>query len=644
MKKNISIIFLIIIILSLSSCYSTKLTYSSVPEKKHILINNVTINKIAKPFATSGLGFLVGGTIGYLIPVKDSATNTKKIGNFAITTLFSTTTACFAYLFSQEHKVIYLNNSNADKYLNKIQKKESNLKKGIVVESKIDNTINGYFKIIKYDDAKKWVVETQDDLDIYIKYLLKIVPAGELVARSKNVANEEALKEMADNPMFIVYQKELISVILNNSISFDKLQENVKLYGENGLNIENLATEKIANSADAIKFNGLYPNSNNNLIVFEKGLKDIPRGEFKNYITNYIGLGNEVIETKKREFINQSEKTGDCVYAKQQFPELYKLCDEKAISLLNKDEDYNMYFDYFDTSSNMQLVTNKFVDYKTNQYNQISDNDEVEYFNFYKKIENSKDAQILLLGFKAATKYESINNNRIPQFNEAVESSSGNTLVKIILKTKDGSPIVNKLGNLTIMMRNRRVESHDLFTLFGLKSSQGENNFSRVNEPICVYDKAVIIANWYREGTDKNGHFLTFNSGFDKFKDDFGGYAYNAGVEVIYNEYLGTMADDEKKEAEKRAFEVRYKKVQAEKCNQCSIDNSKTEYPKDSKNWLGTSHHEGKIVMKNGDDFTWDYSDGKYKVSTGFMSEDSYDSWEEMLNDFLTKCEKKYCN
>jgi hypothetical protein len=315
-----------------------------------------------------------------------------------------------------------------------------------------------------------------------------------------------------------------------------------------------------------------------------------------------------------------------------------------ALTLLKNDNEYNDYFYYFNTSDNISLVTEQFVQYKTNQFNSIGNNDELGYFNFSKQQEQSKIPQILSLGLKAVSKYEEINNNRIPFFNEALDLNTGNTLVKIILKSKDGSPISNKLNSLTSMMRARRIESHDLFTLLGLKSSEGKNNFTKVSEPICVFDKAIIIADWFREGKDKDGNFLTFNSGFDKFKEDFGGYAYNAKVVVEYCEYLGSMDADKRKNAEQRAFQQRFAQQQAIKCSQCVIDNSKTEFPKDSKNWLGTSHYEGKIIMENGDDFRWDYSNGKYKVNTGILSSDSYDSWDEMLTDFLKQCERKYCN
>jgi 2-hydroxy-3-keto-5-methylthiopentenyl-1-phosphate phosphatase len=218
MKKNISISFLIMKILLLTSCYSTKINYSNQQVKKQVLLSNISINKIAKPYSSAGVAALIGGTVAYLIPFKDSATNTTKIGNLGGTFLASSISAMLTGALSTGNKVLYLNNGNRSKYYNKIAKMNPELKNGIITEFKIDNTINSYIKIIKNEDAKIWVIENEDDLDMYLKYLKKIVPINEVVERSKFVANEEALKVMIDNPAFVTYQKELIGRVLKNSL------------------------------------------------------------------------------------------------------------------------------------------------------------------------------------------------------------------------------------------------------------------------------------------------------------------------------------------------------------------------------------------------------------------------------------------
>jgi hypothetical protein len=77
-------------------------------------------------------------------------------------------------------------------------------------------------------------------------------------------------------------------------------------------------------------------------------------------------------------------------------------------------------------------------------------------------------------------------------------------------------------------------------------------------------------------------------------------------------------------------------------CTQCEIDESKTTFPQKGTG-LFSIDNPGKIVMKNGDEY-WYYQrdDGSWFI-TGLFSSTNFDTFKEMLNNFLKDCTDKYC-
>ena len=102
------------------------------------------------------------------------------------------------------------------------------------------------------------------------------------------------------------------------------------------------------------------------------------------------------------------------------------------------------------------------------------------------------------------------------------------------------------------------------------------------------------------------------------------------------NQYFAQIVKNRQESAE------RYK---TEKCLKCEINYKKSTYPReDNSFWKGKGHMNGKLVMKNGDEYNFDFQDGKSKIVKGwFETDDYYPSFKAMILDLEKKCLEKYC-
>ncbi len=80
-------------------------------------------------------------------------------------------------------------------------------------------------------------------------------------------------------------------------------------------------------------------------------------------------------------------------------------------------------------------------------------------------------------------------------------------------------------------------------------------------------------------------------------------------------------------------------------CERCKIDDSKTTSPKTTKNWFGiTEEKPGKIVMKNYSEYKFYYDDGGFFLDGGIIfGKTRFESYEDMVNYFLSACKEQYC-
>lgn len=100
--------------------------------------------------------------------------------------------------------------------------------------------------------------------------------------------------------------------------------------------------------------------------------------------------------------------------------------------------------------------------------------------------------------------------------------------------------------------------------------------------------------------------------------------------------------DRERWLAIKREESESRRKYNQEMCAACEIDFSKTVTPRESEG-LFDSGRVGKIVMKNGQSYMWNYSNGKYEMDCLFIFSHKEDTYDGMLNHFLKKCKEEYC-
>lgn len=263
-------------------------------------------------------------------------------------------------------------------------------------------------------------------------------------------------------------------------------------------------------------------------------------------------------------------------------------------------------------------------------------------YNFYLKHKNANDSWTKDLANLAFETSIALSNENINNFNNEVKYDPPNSsLVKIILSSKDGRPLFPEKGKIINFLDVRYSQSYHLGVFFGMSANQ-DKLFPTIYTPQYYNNLLVINALWYRKGTDKDGDWLTQNSGFKAFKEKLYGFANSNNMSVDYIEYLGSYSDDIARSERRRIAEQNFRQ---EQCDRCAVNRSKTKTPQEFD--ISYFDTNGTIYMQNGDDYSWNYKkDGGYKVINDclFCSDDSFDSWEGMIADLVRRCRENRCN
>lgn len=118
---------------------------------------------------------------------------------------------------------------------------------------------------------------------------------------------------------------------------------------------------------------------------------------------------------------------------------------------------------------------------------------------------------------------------------------------------------------------------------------------------------------------------------------------YNKQVK-IYNKEISFF---EERNAQIEAMEREKELKEQEECKKCAIDfdHPKNRLPRDYTDFLGFSdQNPGRIYMKNGDYYLfWRNSKGKWLIK-GFIFDDTFEDYNDLLDHFIKKCQEEYCN
>ena len=276
----------------------------------------------------------------------------------------------------------------------------------------------------------------------------------------------------------------------------------------------------------------------------------------------------------------------------------------------------------------------------------INSNDETQLLQFYSQHKSSSYDFAKDYAKTTYNKAIKLNEKNYQPFIDELNYNQGNSLVKMIFTTNDGSPIALKIDDIyNFIDRSHVRESSVSNALSNLANGElnaygnGEKHFPSIRKPISYMDNAIINAFWYRAGTKSEGSFYYKQSGFTSFKQKIENFAANHYLTVKVS-YLGTLDDDIAREQERMASLQRYKQKQ---CDRCIIDYKKSTYPENKKDFFGANYiKSGKIVMKNGEEYEWHISKKGWVIENWWYGE-PYESWDFMIEELKQRCSDKYC-
>lgn len=638
-KLNSYFIFSVCGSLLLQSCYVLKPDSSGVsaPDyNQRIEITNPHYNRVMSPtgYGVLAASIAAGSYAGMQAKIVQTQKGTLRTDNKPVNAIIG---AALGFginmlgnkLFAKERRVPVTDFSNWVKETNPSYLPfQNNTSKYLV----INKTVESNFSIRELKDVTDFNAAFPNS--IYFDNIISI---------ASNILSREELSSLVDiyprNPNIKLAKEQYIK----KSQNVEALVKAANKYPNSGLDIEAMAFERVTDNNEAISFNKYFSNSKNINEVFKKGLSKINESNYPGYLDNFKTVDQKLLTDTKIQYLNTRNSVKDCYSASQKYPELFKVAESRAANkLLNTSDDYEDFLSLFKSSSMVKDVENRYTTLIKNEFNDLTPGDQVSFYNYYKKYQNSNAKSGIVYALFAFNEYGKINEKNLAKTEAALKKSDGYTLVKIVYKTVDGSPAFKHLNTITQWMSERKKKSYDLGNLIGLTNPNKEKNFDSIDDEVSYYETGVINASWYRAGTEKDGDWLTQNSGFPKFKEDFYDLARSLNIKVEMCEYLGSYSDDERRAAQRRQAEIEYKQKQ---CSNCEVDWNKSEQPKDVQHWLGGYvRREGKIVMKNGNEYEFDISNGKLKISTGWFSSKEFDSYPEMLDSFLKSCKNQYCN
>ena len=644
MRKLINLILGIVLLLSATGCYVQKPTgYVSEPDyNKRVTVAQAGMVKRSTPIGvTFKIGIIGAGAYGGYASqlIKYQSGSEQKSVDWANTALgamagVGVNTLIDLISGKGKEKPVY----EINKWIRKANKDYIFL-----------NGSNNKFSLMHPSAERNFSVQTIQDVYDFNKLFPKSTYSDKLVLdATKNLQRSDLITLISlypNNQKIIEAEKQYILL----STSIDDLVKASKLYSNTGLDVERISFDRIVKYTDALQFNKNFEKSKYTNDAFVKGIKECNINDYPYFIANFKGGLDTIRQLSKERYVKLYPKTVAQAYeAGKLYPEFMKLADDKAFAIAyneQTDDNFENYLRYFSNKERVENIELKYVlKVGAELFELGSSMDELGLYNFNKRYVNSISKLIRETADIAKNNYNEINNKKYNDFVAAAKITEGSRLVKIIFTTNNEEPAITKIKSVVNMMKDHHIKSYDIGNLIGITNPDKGGVFSSIDNALTYYDRGVINASWYRAGTQKTGEMLelTFNSGFQAFEKAFNSFAASNGINIEYCGYLGSYSSDERMNAEREQARIDYRHSQCEKCD---IDWKKSESPSDVEHWLwGTVHETGKIVMKNGEEYEFDIYKGKLTISTGWFSSKEFDSYQEMIDEFLEKCQNKYCN
>jgi hypothetical protein len=157
--------------------------------------------------------------------------------------------------------------------------------------------IKGEYSVFHKSAEQNFVVKNAKDLNDFVaafpssKSLVDVLSDGvKIVSRNDLVTIEKKVKHSGAIGF-------LRTVIIRNSVSTKELFSSAEQYGDQGLNIETIAVEKVSNKEDVENFVAKYPASSFKKFVFLNALKNCTDKEFE-YLMNFYPAFRDIAAEK----------------------------------------------------------------------------------------------------------------------------------------------------------------------------------------------------------------------------------------------------------------------------------------------------------------------------------------------------------
>lgn len=165
------------------------------------------------------------------------------------------------------------------------------------------------------------------------------------------------------------------------------------------------------------------------------------------------------------------------------------------------------------------------------------------------------------------------------------------------------------------------------------------NNRFTGNGEYTIVDLYFLFGR-YRYGCQGNFYDGKPNGKFVVYGDK-GSYRTTCSGCYTFSDIYTCLLNDERERD--RRFTAEYEKQQ---CDNCVINYDKSKFPVDRKDWLNFDVQDhGEIFMTNGESYWFYYSNNKWRFDSGLLGLEStyFENFDEMLEEFLKRCRKRYC-
>lgn len=615
----------------LQSCYVLKPDSSGVsaPDyNQRIEITNPHYNRVMSPtgYGVLAASIVAGGYAGMQAKIVQTQKGTARVDNKPVNAIIG---AAIGFginmlgnkMFAKERRVPATDFFKWVKETNPAYLPFKNNGKDYFV---INNSVEGNFSIRALNDVVDFNAAFPNS-----DYFNKVI-----FTASNTLSREELSKmiELFPTSLNIKIAKEQY---IKKSQNVEELVSASRKYQNSGLDIEAMAFEKVTDKTEAIAFNNYFPGSKKINDVFKIGLRKTKEDDYPDYINNFKSVDGKLIDEAKIEYLNTRFSVRGCYAASQKYPDLLKMAEARAANkLLKSSGDFEDFLGLFINSSMNRDVESRYTSFIRNEFNDLPSGDQLSFYNFYQKYKNSNNKNGIANALMAYNEYRAINEKNLAKTELALKKSDGYTLVKIVYKTLDGSPAMKHLNTITKWMSERRKKSYDLGNLIGITDANKEKNFDSIDDEVTYYETGVINASWYRAGTEKDGDWLTQNSGFPKFKEDFFDLATSLNIKVEMCEYLGSYSDDERRAAQRRQAEIEYK----QKKDNCHFDQLEWEMADRRAKYNNSIYGSIKVKWK------FDADDNSYSIDVNGYPSGYYFSEDNEVRDGVGLLSKKIGN